>query len=581
MGYKSDQFISTSGFEPSLGAYTGDAINPPFVGPRSTIRTFVKNTRDDNGQLVTKWENTPFTLKKGYIRSLLDKVQISDTAIGSAPQLRCNFQFNPSTIQHSVPMRTNLTNVFLQDPAQMSQPIGGEVTFAFELLFDRSHTLNNSSGEGGGTQGSPDEQDIGVLADIRALYQVIGQGITEKTMKWQLENARQQMNAQIEMGSVGTLTESQAETAQSSTFIEDTNYFSGEGGNIGNTAFLIPTPVRVMFSSLFMVDGYVTQTDVVYTKFSRSLVPMQCIVTLSMQAMYVGFAKEKTFLTYNLEEAAAVSTQQISDNIEKSRNTLTSVVSGFKKTTVYHKIRVVYDTDKTSVETSTFDDRTSATILIPYYNNSTMSSLSGLTNPGDAIKIEPFINIKVSTTIKDSEMESAFSDGTNMSLTAYVTTYGPMTSEDADYLVSASKRSPFSNVLGGVSDSDSRVTNLRTKKISMYTVSKTINTFEDWKQFKKGFDFTADRSFFNTTNTVGTLKTLASRTDPNRFFAVIYSLRIDSTSRGQRSIMDFQTNGYNHEVGPNWVLTGPGYGELYKKEKMKEVSLDWVAGDLV
>lgn len=74
-------------------------------------------------------------------------------------------------------------------------------------------------------------------------------------------------------------------------------------GSESNRAFLIPNPVRVVFSSLYMVDGYVTAVNLLFTKFSRNMVPVTATLSLQMEARYIGFAREKTFLTEVLEQA--------------------------------------------------------------------------------------------------------------------------------------------------------------------------------------------------------------------------------------------------------------------------------------
>jgi hypothetical protein len=73
--------------------------------------------------------------------------------------------------------------------------------------------------------------------------------------------------------------------------------------NAGNTGFLIPLPVRAVFSSLYIVEGLARSVGVIFTKFNRAMVPMRCTVDLQMEAKYIGFAKKKTFFTNALEEA--------------------------------------------------------------------------------------------------------------------------------------------------------------------------------------------------------------------------------------------------------------------------------------
>lgn len=78
---------------------------------------------------------------------------------------------------------------------------------------------------------------------------------------------------------------------------------SGLTTNFGNSAFLVSLPVRIVFSSLFMVEGYITATTVTFNKFNPHMVPTQCAVNVTMQALYIGFARKDTFLTSSLTQA--------------------------------------------------------------------------------------------------------------------------------------------------------------------------------------------------------------------------------------------------------------------------------------
>jgi len=60
-----------------------------------------------------------------------------------------------------------------------------------------------------------------------------------------------------------------------------------------------------VFSSLFMVEGFVTSSSVQFIKFTSNYVPTICKVTLNIRALYVGFAREKAYLSNSLETAVA------------------------------------------------------------------------------------------------------------------------------------------------------------------------------------------------------------------------------------------------------------------------------------
>jgi hypothetical protein len=46
-----------------------------------------------------------------------------------------------------------------------------------------------------------------------------------------------------------------------------------------------------------MVEGFISNSQVTFNKFNLAMVPTQCTVSLTMQAMYIGFATKDTFLT--------------------------------------------------------------------------------------------------------------------------------------------------------------------------------------------------------------------------------------------------------------------------------------------
>jgi hypothetical protein len=83
--------------------------------------------------------------------------------------------------------------------------------------------------------------------------------------------------------------------------------------NFGNSAFLVSLPIRIVFSSLFMVEGYITSTTVTFNKFNPNMVPTQCTVGIQMQAMYMGFAKKDTFLTLSLAQGLKAAQEALTE----------------------------------------------------------------------------------------------------------------------------------------------------------------------------------------------------------------------------------------------------------------------------
>jgi hypothetical protein len=330
MGYKNDQFYNLPQEEYRIRMGDGSTrTNKAFGYPDNKVRTY---TRDGN-RLVPV--NT--TLKRGYIRSLQNVYQSGPTTKTTLPILRCDFQFNPATLQQAVQMRQDILNMFQQDPVQVTQPLAGQASFGFQLFFDRTFTYNNERDvnsapeEGGGY----DIANIGVLHDVRLLYSIIGQGINEDMITVALNSARNTLAAEAATANNEASDPSRTDTTSGASdvglgvpdnFNDLANSFFN--ANFGNTAFLIPLPVRAVFSSLYMVDGYVTSSSIIFTKFSTTYVPLQCMVTLNMQAMYLGFAKKDTFLSLNLDDARKKTDQAIATN-KKAIEDFSKVVSSF------------------------------------------------------------------------------------------------------------------------------------------------------------------------------------------------------------------------------------------------------------
>lgn len=271
-----------------------------------------------------------YKIHRGYLRNL------EQPAFGEVPIMRCNFQFNPQQIQQSVAMRDDIYLPLLQPPEQLSQPIGANTNFSFDLFFDRSHELAKGTPESGigysGTADSAervspsfaadsvesnanDPYDIGVLGDLRVFYSAIGQGFSKEMLDFQSKmfqyDAKNKVDNQTQPPAGDGGSESSDDDSATSTTTDqpppDTsleNIQSILAANYGNFALLMPNPVRVVFSSLFMVDGFITSTNVDFLKFSGNMVPVQCRIGVTMNAMYIGFAKQKTFLTDTFEKAA-------------------------------------------------------------------------------------------------------------------------------------------------------------------------------------------------------------------------------------------------------------------------------------
>lgn len=331
MSYNTEQFynIVSSGVVTNRSELNADSYsNPPFMWPGPTRK------HSENGKWVDKGN-----IQRGFIRMLTQSK--GESASEEMSKRRCFFQFNPQTIVREVSMRSDMMNPLLQSPAEFSVPTPGNSSFGFELMFDRSFELNNpepssstngfGNGPGGtdinlgtNTWGTEDPfliasaNKVGVLADLRVLDTIIGQGFTKDMMDYIIERGKIESSLKTADTSVSVSTPSSTEGSDSTTESTTTSYSSSDDSatawdadtvreafnkNVGNQAFLIPTPVRVVFSSLFMVDGFVTGVTVSFVKFNEAMVPMQCAIGIQMQALYIGFAKKDTYLTWALSQA--------------------------------------------------------------------------------------------------------------------------------------------------------------------------------------------------------------------------------------------------------------------------------------
>ncbi len=327
MGYQDEQFFGLEGPN-SKFISPSDITNPDF---KFTDRSRVVRTVTNINGVIT---DSSKKLERGFIRNILTDVEASGAGNpfqGTRTRLRCNFQFNPQDIEQSVEARRDMYLPILQDPSQFTQPIAGNTSFRFELVFDRTAEVNRRETNGSSifngdelTSVVSDPRSVGVLADLRILHAIIGQGFNKDGIEAQvtkfISDARryarsnfEELNLQVD--SSGNLIPENLGTddnpidnpsgKQAFDYLtrpgESTTNFINT--NIGNSAILLPQPVRVVFSALFMVDGFIMSSQIMFTKFSRTLIPIQCKVVLNMQAVYLGFAKQKTFLQDQLQKA--------------------------------------------------------------------------------------------------------------------------------------------------------------------------------------------------------------------------------------------------------------------------------------
>lgn len=324
-GYASDQFYNFGGYEKnsSIGRKADDNPNFNFPGPTTPD---VFNNPSGSKNVSTK-------MQRGFIRGIYPSVlgRVSNQSAGKVKQRRLFFQFNPTTLDRSVQMSTSVLNPLLQDPANLLQPVPGMSDFSFDILFNREsevvsatysdvgYKINDSFDElasrldnyGGSNYRQSDVATLGVLADLHVLDSIIGQSISRDMVDflkayWKnASNLSQQDTFESNGGSA-------------SFSFDDTSFNTTVEKNIGNSAFLSPLPIRIVFSSLFMVEGFVTYSSVQFVKFTKNYVPTICKVTLQVRALYMGFAREHAYLTDALETAVTDMVDQQKENDQLS-----------------------------------------------------------------------------------------------------------------------------------------------------------------------------------------------------------------------------------------------------------------------
>lgn len=328
MPFRDTQFETSNVYS---GEQLPEFMNPRFIYPSRVVR-MAENPAGQRGPGAVSHITVP--LKSGFMRNIT-------TGYGTGmdlPKTRLNFQFNPEQIQQEVVSRQDMYLSVLQDPAQLSQPVAGNANFRFDLLFDRTMEVKNGGRRGAilddppgvspGDGGPGDAADIGVLADLQVMYSIIGQGMNSMTVSEQTARIKDITKREFEravrsqdpfFNDVDAFTKGVIESDEPIIYkkrdfeeLYNKAFKDYANVNMGNAAFLVPMPVRVIFSSLYMVDGFVVKSSVLFTKFSTNLVPIQCRVLLEVNAVYLGFARDTTFLT-----------QQINANVSSERQART------------------------------------------------------------------------------------------------------------------------------------------------------------------------------------------------------------------------------------------------------------------
>ena len=308
-----------------MGAGIGANNEATFTNPN--FDAFPKQLAIDN------------TIQRGYMRLLTEVFELGsggqpinrgDNKVGEALHhelgAKLNFQFNPDSLNRSVTARTDTQLWINQSPTQLMQPGIGDMNWGWTMLFNREAEVTNNYidrlkrtavdlegrntsnldvyAEGGMTGTSAAAAQLGVLADIAILDRITGQSISKQQIEY--ATARQQRLIDLRIieppegpGEGNTI----AEIADSLGLLDESNPDNIISANSQNAAFLVPNPIRAVFSQHFMVDGYVNTVTVSYQKFSPEMVPTVALVDISMHAIYQGFARRRTTFTTFLELA--------------------------------------------------------------------------------------------------------------------------------------------------------------------------------------------------------------------------------------------------------------------------------------
>ena len=299
--------------------------------------------------------DTDQLIQRGYMRLLSEVFELGEggTRINTSDDMvhealkhevgsKLNFQFNPDSLNRSVTARTDTQLWINQSPTQLLQPGIGDMNFNWSMLFNReaevtSNYIERRKSNARDLEGSADSGldawshkgltgttaaavQLGVLADIAILDRITGQSISKAQIDY--AHARQQRLIDLQIiedpkaGEGNTI----MEIAEELDLLNPDNEDNILSANTHNAAFLIPNPVRAVFSKHFMVDGYVNSVTVSYQKFSPEMIPTIALVDISMHAIYQGFARRKTTFTtlMDLAERESLSESGTGEDIDRT-----------------------------------------------------------------------------------------------------------------------------------------------------------------------------------------------------------------------------------------------------------------------
>jgi len=295
------------------GGRQDDKENKPFLYPGPFVRTI-----DGTSQKVSR----------GFMRSIIMGGEVaSKLGVTGTQNFRLNFQFNPEYIERRVSQSPGAVNPLLQDPQNLTQAVPGTAQFNFTMTFNREQEVAQSNNQlnlaldlyrelSGFDSALADPGQVGVMHDLALFDKIIGQGITQDLVDIIQRYTEQQVIANNNQVTESNANNGEEEDAEITPF-EATTFKSSVEKNFGNSAFLNPMPVRVVFSDLFMVEGLVVSSAVAFQKFNQNMIPTICQVNVELYALYVGFAKKKAFLTETLSSWASEQATTVSEEAQK------------------------------------------------------------------------------------------------------------------------------------------------------------------------------------------------------------------------------------------------------------------------
>ncbi|MFH9606855.1 hypothetical protein [Streptomyces sp. NPDC017448] len=226
--------------------------NPPFDSRVTTLTNLTPvNNHNASG------------IARGFI--------IQDKGVGDV-QYMLNFLYNPPAIK--VSHQTDVTSSVSITPQAYRNPLDKgnwniplSASVSFNLLFDRTYEVwgrSKVSNPGDLTGWTP--QDHGVWVDVAALYRVVG--IFQP-------KANRVTNSVLRPGTVRP------------PYVDNSNDFLPTLISNGDVGPMPLTPVTAMFGGVHSLayHGYISSIELDWTHFSQMMVPMRCVVGISMNLM--------------------------------------------------------------------------------------------------------------------------------------------------------------------------------------------------------------------------------------------------------------------------------------------------------